>query len=73
MLHLLGDLTDLGANLRADVRLDQVVDLIESRQLANGGAPQTHLRMDQKLLCQLDDRAVRAADVLARTSLRSQP
>ena len=50
---------------RRDVALDQVVDLVEPDQLADVLVREVDLRVDEHLLRELDDRAVRAADVLA--------
>ena len=70
--ELLGDGGDLGAHLGADVPLDEVVDLIEPHEGAERRVGEVHGRVDQELLRELDDGAVRAADVLARAPLRAQ-
>ena len=71
-LDLARDLGDLGANLRPDVALDEVVDLVEAREGADGLVGEVDSRVDQHLLGELDDRAVGAADVLARAALGAQ-
>ena len=72
VVQLLGDRRDLRAHLGADVPLDEVVDLIEPHQRAERLVGEVHRRVDQQLLRELDDRAVRAADVPARAALRAQ-
>ena len=58
---------------RADVALDEVVDLVEPRERRRPAASaRFDGRVDEQLLRELDDRAVRAADVLARAALRAQ-
>ena len=73
MFKLLRDGGDLRADLRANVALDEVVDLIEPRHRADRLVCEIDGRVDEQLLGELDDGAVRAADVLARAALRAKP
>jgi hypothetical protein len=57
----------------ADVAGDEVVDLVDGRQLRRGLFGELHARVDEELLRELDDGAVRAADVLARAALGAKP
>jgi hypothetical protein len=72
VVDLLRDGGDLRAHLGADVALDEVVDLIEPHEVAELGVGEVHRRVDEELLRELDDGAVRAADVLAGAALRAQ-
>ena len=49
-----------------------VVDLVDPREHADLLIGEVDVRVDQELLRQLDDRAIRAADVLARAARRPQ-
>ena len=71
VLDLLPDLVDLAADLAGDVAGDEVVDLVDPGERADRLGCQVDVRVDQELLGELDDRAVGAADVLARAALRS--
>ena len=72
MLELLREGSDLRTHLRADVVLDEVVDLVESDDGADRKFRQVHGGVDEQLLRKLDDGSVRAADVLARAALCAQ-
>src|SRR5436190_900118 len=54
------------------VVLDEVVDPIEGGERADRQICDPHIRVDQELLGELDDRSVRAADVRADAALRSK-
>ena len=73
VFELLRDGRDLRADLGADVALDEVVDLIEPGNGADRLVCKIDGRVDQQLLGELDDGAVRAAHVLARAALRAKP
>ena len=73
MFKLLRDGGDLRAHLRANVALDEIVDLIESGHEADGLVREIYGGVDEQLLRQLDDGAVRTADMLARAALRAKP
>lgn len=60
------------AHLGANVPLDEVVDLIEPHERPARLLSEVHGGVDEELLGQLEDRAVRATNVLARTSLRAE-
>ena len=65
------DPVDLAADLAGDVPRDELVDLVDARERADRLIGEVDVRVDEELLRELDDRAVRAADVLARAALRS--
>ena len=69
MVELLGDLVDLAPHLGCDVRLDEVVDLVQPGELSDFLIAERDLRMNQELLRKFDDRPVCAADMLARPRL----
>ena len=62
----------LAAHLAGDVALDEIVDLVEAGERAEGLVREVHGRVDEELLSELDDGAVGAADVLASAALRAQ-
>ena len=64
---------DLRPDLRANVALDEIVDLIEPGHGADWLVCKIYGRVDEQLLGQLDDGAVCAADMLARAALRPKP
>jgi hypothetical protein len=72
MAQLLVNGGNLRADLRANVPFDKIVNLIKADELADLGISKVHGRVDQQLLGELDYRAVRAADMLARAALRSE-
>src|SRR5260221_2996663 len=64
---------DLRPDLRTDVAFDEVVDLIEPCHRADSLARKIDGGVDEQLLGQLDDGAVRAAHVFARAALCPKP
>ena len=68
----LRDCRDLGAYLGTNVPFDEIVDLIEPHERSERPLREVHGGVDEELLCKLDDRAVRATNVLGRTSLRAE-
>src|SRR4051794_31529214 len=54
------DLGDIDAPLVADIALDQVIDHVERHEPAHGLVTEPHMRIDQHLLGELNDRPVRA-------------
>src|SRR5690606_35950646 len=73
MRHLRLDRRDFAANLARNVARNEVVDLVDRRQLADRFLGELHTFMNQELLRELDDGAVRATYVLRRPALRAKP
>ncbi len=72
-VYFLGrDALDLVADVAVDVVAHQVVDVVDTHQVAYRMIAQSDLGMGQELLGQLDDRAVGAADVAAGPALGPQ-
>jgi hypothetical protein len=72
VFELLRNGGDLCSHLRADISFDEVVDLIEPDDGAQGEIRKIDGGVDEQLLRELDDCSVRAADVLAGTALCAQ-
>ena len=72
LVQLLREGGDLRANFGGNVPLDEVVDLIEAHEVAKLGIGEVDGRVDEELLCKLDDGTVRPADVPARAAVRAQ-
>ena len=72
MWYLLGDRGDFAPHLAIDVRLDQIIDLIDAGELADWLIRKVDSRVDQDLLGELDDRPVRPAYMLADAALSPQ-
>src|SRR5260370_1839635 len=73
MTQLLRDGGNLAPHLGADVALDEVVDLVETDQRAEGRLGEPDSRIYEELLREFDDGAVCATDVFARATLRTEP
>ena len=70
--HLAGDRGDLAPDLAVDVRLDQVIDLVNAGELADRLIGEVDRRVDEDLLGELDNRPVRPAHMLADPTLGPQ-
>ena len=71
--HVVGDRVDLAADLAGDVPRHKIVDLINCRERTDRLVAQRNLGVNEKLLGELDDRPVSAADVLAGTTCVRRP
>src|SRR5262249_547879 len=72
MLNRRPDPVDLAADLARYIPGDEVVDLVDPREHADLLIREVDVGMNEELLRELDDRAVRPADVLARAARRAQ-
>ena len=70
---LLADIVDLAAHLAGDIPRHQVVHLVDPSQGTERLRREIDVRVNEKLLGELDDGAIGAANVLARSALRPQP
>src|SRR6185437_15197078 len=70
--QLLRDGGDLGAYLRGDIAFHEVVYVVEANEGTERRTSEVNSRVDQQLLCQLDDGPVSATDVPTRAALRAK-
>jgi hypothetical protein len=63
MIDLPRNRGDLRADFRANIVLDQIVDLVQADQRAHRLFGEVHCRIDQQLLSQFDDRTIRTTNV----------